>query len=55
MPGHKVVNITWKGDNLWILTRPMREGEQPEVLTFSESSTYGVLQGHVVVRERAAP
>ena len=52
--GHKVVNITWKGDNLWILTRPMHEGEQAETLTFSESSTYGVLQGHVVVRERAA-
>ena len=26
-PGQKLEMITWKGDSLWYLTRPMRAGE----------------------------
>lgn len=35
-PGQKLEEITWKDDDLWILSRPMREDEQPEAHTFYE-------------------
>lgn len=51
-PGQKLVVATWKGDDLWYLTRPMRPGEQPEVYEFVESSSFGIVQGKVVLTER---
>lgn len=39
--GQKLVVVTWKGENLWYLTRDMRRGEQPESYTFWESSSFG--------------
>ena len=52
--GRKVVNVTWKDANMWILTRPMHDGEMPETLTFHESSSFGVFEGTVILREHAA-
>lgn len=52
--GHKVVNITWKNLDMWVLTRPMRADEVPETLTFHESSNFGVWEGTIVLREHAA-
>ncbi len=52
-PGQKLVVATWKEEHLWYLTRPMRPGETPEVLTFHEDSSFGILQGTVVFIERA--
>jgi len=51
--GQKLVNATWKGDNmeLWTLTRPMRYGEAPETSNFKASTLYGILQGEVVFTE----
>ena len=37
-PGQKLEEITWKDNNLWYLTRPMREGETSETHIFLESS-----------------
>ncbi len=51
--GQRVLNATWKDANLWVLTRPLREGEAPEVLTFHETSAWGVLEGTIVLREHA--
>ena len=28
-PGRKLVVVTWKNNDMWHLTRPMREGEMP--------------------------
>ena len=28
--GRKVVGVTWRGDTLWVLTRPATEGERPD-------------------------
>jgi predicted type IV restriction endonuclease len=53
-PGEKLETMTWKEGNLWLLTRPMREGEKPETHSFQEQSNFGVMQGSVVVVERAA-
>lgn len=47
--GQKVIVATWKESDLWVLTRPMRE--EPETLTFSESSSFGVWQGQIVFKE----
>ena len=56
-PGEKLENVTWKtmdrhSPSLWILTRPRRAGEQPEVHEFQEKSNFGVVQGRVVIVER---
>ena len=53
----KLVNATWKEANMWkeanvwILTRPMRENETPETLTFSEKSSFGIMEGSVIFKE----
>lgn len=49
--GQKVISATWKKLDLWYLTRPMRQDEQPETLTLRESSDFGVMQGSVVLQE----
>ena len=50
-PGQKLEEITWKDSNLWILTRPFREGEKPETHTFYEDSEWGVWEGTVSIIE----
>ena len=48
----KLVNATWKeGNDLWYLTRTMKEGEQPERLEFIEDSSVGMFNGKVVFVE----
>ena len=51
-PGEKLVEITWKGNNLWFLTEPMDSDYIPKTKTFKESSNFGVLNGKVIVHER---
>ena len=52
-PGQKLEEITWKGcDDLWILSRPMREDERPETHTFYEKSEWGLFEGTVTVVEK---
>lgn len=50
--GEKLVNVTWKNDSLWTLTRPIREGEVLETHTFQESSALGLMEGKVVLVEQ---
>ena len=50
--GHKVVGASWKQSDLWVLTRPMHAGEAPETLALTESSSWGVVEGHVLLVER---
>ena len=50
-PGEKLNMITWKDDDLWYLTRPMREGETAEVWTYEESSNLG-FEGKVIITEQ---
>ena len=51
-PGQKLEEVTWKETDLWILTRPFREGEEPETHTFQEDSEWGLLEGTVTIIER---
>ena len=50
-PGHKVVGATWKNTDLWVLTRPMRPGEEPETLSLREFSSWGAIEGEMLLRE----
>lgn len=49
--GEKLVNITWKDDSLWYLTRPMTKEDKGETYKFKESSAFGILEGSITVKE----
>lgn len=49
--GKKVVNMTWKKSDLWIQTRPFRSHEKPETTMFNEKSSFGLLEGLIVIKE----
>lgn len=49
--GQKLVNITWKNNNMWFLTRPMTTGDSAQIYTFQEKSSFGLLEGTVTVIE----
>lgn len=49
--GQKLVTMTWKETHLWLLTRPMRSDETPETYEFRESSSWGIIQGKVILIE----
>ena len=46
-----VFDVTWKGENLWYATQPAGQGWRPEQKRFTEYSSYGVIQGEVVLNE----
>ena len=50
-PNTKLVNVTWKENSLWLVTRPMRPDEQPETYEFRESAIVGVLEGKIIIKE----
>ena len=50
-PNQKLVNATWKDDNLWYLTRPMREDDYAEVSVFQQKSEFGLFEGSVTFIE----
>jgi hypothetical protein len=49
--GEKLVNITWKNDSMWILTRKMNENDVAETYSFKEESSFGLLEGNLVIIE----
>ena len=49
--GQKLFDVTWKDNNLWYATRPMRYDEVPETYTFVEDSSFGVMEGKVTFVE----
>lgn len=51
-PGEKLVEVTWKTNNLWILTEPMDSDYVPKTKTFKESSLFGVMEGTVIIHEQ---
>lgn len=48
----KLSNITWKDDDLWILTRKAKNDEIAETYDFREDSKFNVLNGNVVIKEK---
>ena len=51
-PGEKLVEVTWKGDDIWYLVEPMDSNYVPKTKTFKESSRIGVLEGKVIFYEK---
>lgn len=49
--GEKLVNVTWKEDHLWILTKPMKASDSVESYIFHEKSSYGIMEGTINIKE----
>lgn len=49
--GQKLVNIAWKQNQIWYLTRPMYFTDSAETYTFQKESSYGFMEGTVVLKE----
>lgn len=49
--GRKLINVTWKEDELWYLTRSMTDNDKAENYEFKEDSNFGVMEGKVVIKE----
>lgn len=50
-PNRKLVTVTWKEDQIWYLTRPMDSSEKAETYNFQEESSWGMIEGTVVIVE----
>jgi hypothetical protein len=51
--GQKLVNVTWEKADLWYLTRAMKANESAETYTLHEQSSFGAMQGTVLLHEHA--
>jgi hypothetical protein len=49
--GQKLVNATWKQNDLWILTKPMSSNDAAETYSFIEKSSFGIMEGKVIIQE----
>lgn len=49
--GQRLMNATWRKDNLFYLTEPMDSGYEPKVKTFKESSSFGNFESEVLFKE----
>jgi hypothetical protein len=52
--GVRLVNVTWKGDkgstSLWVLTK--KDTTKPSTYSFKEKSSFGVMEGEVIIIEK---
>ena len=51
--GERLVNATWKGkdgSDLWILTK--KDTTSPTTYYFKEKSSYGMMEGQVIINEQ---
>lgn len=51
-PGEKLLECTWKGDEIWYLVEPMDSDYVPKAKMFKESSKAGILEGKVIFYEK---
>lgn len=49
--GRKLVNVTWKENQIWYLTRPMDSTDKAETYQFHEESSWGVMEGTYTIIE----
>lgn len=47
----KLIEVTWKDDSLWYLTKDMKETDVCETYEFTEKSNTGMLEGKVIIKE----
>ena len=51
-PGEKLVEATWKDDNLQYLVEPMDSDYIPKTKIFKESAVMGMMNGKVIFYEK---
>lgn len=51
-PGEKLVEVTWKDNNVWYLVEPMEPSYMPKTKVFKEQSNAGVFEGQVIFIEK---
>lgn len=49
--GEKLVNVTWKGTDLWYVTKPMTNKDSVETYSFTERSNLGIMSGKYIIHE----
>lgn len=49
-PGKRLVNVTWKENDLWILTK--QDTTNPTTYSFKQKSVVGLLSGEVIIKEQ---
>lgn len=49
--GEKLVNVTWKEDNLWLLTSDMNPEDSAHTYNFREKSNLGIMEGEITIIE----
>ncbi len=50
-PGEKLIEATYKDNDIWYLVEPMEDDYIPKTKIFRESSSYGILEGTVTFIE----
>lgn len=50
-PNRKLVTVTWKEDQIWYLTRQMDSTDVANTYEFQEESSWGMVEGTVVIVE----
>ena len=48
----KLINVTWKSNDLWLLTRDRTPVDSYETYEFKEDSSYGVFEGTIKIIEQ---
>ncbi len=47
----KLIDVTWKQNDLWILTRDAVNGDIQEQYSFKEKSSFGLIEGEMIIKE----
>ena len=50
--GNRLIEVTWKEENLWMLTGPMDSDYIPKTYKFTEDSSWGLYEGEITLVER---
>ena len=50
-PGKKLINATWKDNDVWYLVEDMEEGYTPKTKQLIENSQYGLINGKITFVE----
>ena len=49
--GNRLIEVTWKEDNLWMLTCPMDSDYTPKTYQFAEKSSWQLYEGEITIVE----
>lgn len=49
--GEQLDMVTWKNDELWLLTSKRPDSVSPKTYTFKEKSSFGVIEGAYIIKE----